>query len=840
MSSTLSTTNQTKWKDCCASSAKLGLTLRSNGEEPVMVYTPDRQLVQAGFDAPTVAPTVADGGAGVLTAGYVAYCYCYASSKYASVEAIVEAGGELWPKSSPSPPSATYSVTVSHRNTVTVTKSARSDVDKILIYRTAIKSSAAEATELAEAGEMFYAGVVDDNAVPGTTTFSDNVVAGQEQMELDNYTAPQFWLCVYDGDRWWGFGNPALDVAVTLNGASSIVAVANTFYAGRNGQLVTFDGITTGGFDGKGTYYFKYLSDSVANISASPDLSTAAVTPASGTTTMRVRGFSGVLYRSKVNNPFAWGFTELQYAPDNSSVVRVPQQYALNIGGRGAAIAVMTEQRLLKLDVENPAAAYTLNLQLAGGEGFEGSKRVISRQFTVSSHFAQFAASFPDGSTGLAGIDAGNWSLTRAAAGTQQGFGDEVFSTLRAMVTTDDNPRLFHGVFDPSTELSVWWIKTATDPDNLISIDTCICYHGPSGQFSLFRDFDVTASASVYDPVTLETIIMVGTAGGQIAQAFVEGVNANLTLNTLAARSFTAVDPAFERVAVNFTGAATDPSPLAGDYFDLYDINGAVRVWLQSDTAPASPPSAPAGGRLVKIDGGADTDIQSCVANIVATLNGDSAFTILNSSTIGFDYDLTTYGATTNPDEGTVGSGAIGFIIETTGTGGIEFDNPVTLDPYAWAFFSNGGNGEYWFRANARGEFNGSLVLVAETGEILTANPYGAGDTGTAYPGLINCEAQTYFQPSQSRASIPRELWSTFRNADADNIFFRFYEDFDTEPLGSPIVPAQTDRRTGVPSMNWNTTGLPSVQVNQMGYRLVERGYEAFEVLGLDVKQHRT
>src|SRR4051812_25854637 len=114
MSATLSTSNQTRWKDSFAASGKVGLTLRANGEEPVQVFTQDRQLVAAGFDAPTVAPTVADGGAGSLTAGYVAYAYCYASSNYANVEALVAAGGEEWPKSNPSPASATYSITASH------------------------------------------------------------------------------------------------------------------------------------------------------------------------------------------------------------------------------------------------------------------------------------------------------------------------------------------------------------------------------------------------------------------------------------------------------------------------------------------------------------------------------------------------------------------------------------------------------------------------------------------------------------------------------------------------------------------------------------------------------
>lgn len=849
MSEVLTTTNQRRWKDSFAASARAGLTVRANGEEPVQVYTPDRQLVRAGFDAPTVAPVyVTETGGGSVPVGQFTYRYVYASSRYPGVEAITTAGGQLWPKSNPSPRSAVVDVDgVGGSNvTITVTKSTRSDIDTILIYRTYLNATAIEAEVAGDAGEMYYVGSVGNDGVAGTATFIDGQADEelQEQLELDNYTAPQFQNVVYEAPYWWGFCQPVLAVEVTLSNSTLIAAGAGTFYSGRNGQFVTFDGITTGGFDGKGTFFFKYASDSVANVSLLSDLSAVATVAATGTTIMRVRGYAAALYRSKPNNPFAWGYTEYITSPDQKSVVRVPQQFAFNVGGYGAAINVMPEQRLLKLDVENPNACYTMNLNVAGSPAdFYETKRIIDRQHIVSSQHSQFTVSFPDGSTGLCGIDAANRSLTRSSPGAQGLFGDEVFLTLGEMVTTGDNARLTHGVYDPNTELAVWWIKTATDEDDLISIDTAICYHGPSGQFSIFRDIDVTASASVFDPVTLETIILIGTASGQIAQAFISGTYSNLVgAGDNQSLSFTYVQPTAERVSALFTGVPSDPCPAPGSYFDLADTNGPVRIWLQESTNPAPTPAPPSGGRLLEVDLGGGTDIQSMVTNMVAALEADDAFTVFSSTQTSFTLDVDATGDVDAPDAGTFTGAAVTFTIVRQGSTGITLATPlVTPTAGVWAYISTVSGG-FWTRANARGQFDAQLNYFPNDGIVTSGYALGGTGAGTIFPGLINCEGQMYFQPSQSRAGMAKEIWGTFRNHVAGDLFYRFYREFETAPIGDAIIPEQLPRQTdGSDSMNWLARATVNTElVNQMGYRLIERGYLGFEVLGMDVKNQST
>lgn len=854
MSSILSTSNQARWKDSFASSAKVGLTVRANGEEGVSVYTQDRQIVQAGFDAPTVAPTVADAGGGGLPAGYCAYAYCYASSSYANVEALVEAGGELWPKSNPSPASAVFNITASHQNNVTVTKSNRSDVDKILIYRTAIKSTLADAQALADAGQMNYVGVLDDNFIPGTVDFADNVTASAEEMELDNYSAPQFWKVVYESPYWWGFGNPELIVAVTLAGNTTVTAAAHSFFAGRQNQLVTFDGVTTGGFDGKGTYYFRYLSHSVANVALVVD-GAAATLAYTGTTTMHVKGFASTLYRSKPNNPFAWGFTEF-LSVGAGAVQKNPQQFAFPVGGRGSAIAVLPTERLLKLDVENPSACYVLNLGLAGRDGFEASKRTIDRQYIVSSHDAQFPVTMPDGSTILAGLDAANRCIVSANSGNQGRFGTEVFETVGSMVTTDDYPRQFHGVYDPGTELSLFWLKTAIDADSLISIDTCLCFHAPSGQWSTFRDMDVTASASVYDPVTLETVTLIGTATGQIAQALTASTYSNLTgVNGSTPQRLRVeyLTPQSNRDELIYSGSGSDGGPSFGQYFDAGDTVGPVRVWLSNAALSTAAPVIPTGGRLLRavvVIVGVSPTVAEVWSAMNDALAADAAFTNVSlTGSTQLDWETATTGPAYPAGNSTF---SIGFSYQnvTLGNDGVAFTDDGGITHYVilpWDDFNEGhwclltdsdGGTERWAKSNALGAVTNDVVYDPATGTVSSDFSPLVG-LGYIYPGLIDCEARTYFEADQTKAGQLQEVWSALRNTSAP--FFRFYQEFDSTATGSRITLVQDGtKRGGDSAVNWLARDVPSTLNPQFGLRLVERGYDAFQVLGINIKRNPT
>src|SRR5688572_1798806 len=143
MPSIIATGGQRRWKNSYASSSEAKLTLCVNGEEEASVITPQGSIVQAGFDAPEIAPTVSLGGAGNVPVGYYWYRYVYASSRYPFVANAVTGGGELWPRSNPSDGDNIQVTPSTQQVNVLVTYTTRSDVDWIWVYRTAVQTTAA-------------------------------------------------------------------------------------------------------------------------------------------------------------------------------------------------------------------------------------------------------------------------------------------------------------------------------------------------------------------------------------------------------------------------------------------------------------------------------------------------------------------------------------------------------------------------------------------------------------------------------------------------------------------------------------------------------------------------
>lgn len=829
---TVSTTCQARFPDCCAPSGEVDLTLISNGEEPVQVYTPDRTLVLAGMPTPTVAATLTDaGGGGVLPAGNVAYLYVYASSAYPGVSADTTAGGFLWPKGQPSPVSLIYTNTVNHKINVTVTTSKRADIDKILIYRTVITTGATAPsyTSIVEtAGQVFYVGFIQNNAAVATVTFADNVAATVEEMEVDNFAAPQFLLCAYVAPYWYGIGNFDLAVEIIIDAIGNLTASSNIFFVGRNGQFVTFDGITTGGFDGKGTFYFLYLSATVATVSVSQDLSTQDFPGYNGTTTMRVRGFSGTLYRSKAKNPFAWGYTQYQSA--GSGQIRVTQQFAQVLGGYGVAIAVLPQQRLLKIDTERPSRSYAIDVSVPLESNFTQATRLLDSRYIVTAHHSQVLALLDNGFTAIRGFDSSNFAIVQSDSGGQSPISDAVKSTLRLAVTSGDTGRQFHGVFDAQTELSAFWFKTAIDPLNLVPIDTCLLYHGPSGQWSVLRDLDVTASASVYDPVTQQSVTLIGTANGLICQAFSPGVFSNVFPVA------TTVQPPQYNTA-DFIVAASGGA-LAGTYFDM-PLTPAVlvRFWLQVNGV-GNQPTAPANGYLfpVPLTTAQASDLALIGLPLVQAVQANGfSFAQYNNPIL----ELAPFNAGNIPgaSAGTTGWGffqsspiyppgtVVPLVDASASSIGVWF---MTTDPT--------GQNEQWARITAAEVVVGGVhdkALVTDAWfnpATLVVSRYPQREPVLGEPifiGLIECEAQTYFQPSDTVSGQRVELWANQQTVDTSNQWARMYSEFDSGIYQSPFHLTQTKRGDGSTSSdNWTTgVNVPTGLMTQFGMRFIERGF---------------
>lgn len=886
MPTTISTDVQTRWADSFASSVKVGLTVRANGEEAVQIITSDRQLIPAYIAAPTVAPIVFSTGFGVwpgVQNGWYGYYYVYASTKFPNVEAVTTAGGEVWVKGQPSPPGGTFSTpsdtpfnnTSNNSIYVRVRYSLDPNIDQILIYRTSEASAAIGSDQvLADlaAGNLFYVGSMPNApfAFPGITTigadYEDVGTSGQEAMELDNYPAPQFWHVVYESPYWWGFGNPDFVEEVYFNGTSLIAVVGATWFNGRNGQSIYFDGITTGGADGKGMFYFQQMTDTQGRACLDVGLTMPYTFPYSGTTTCRMRGFTSTLYRSKPNNPFAWGFTQDNISTDgdgNQIVEQVPQEFALEMGGgHGVAIAVVPSERLLKLDCENPPRCYTLNLAFADQDQFGSTKRVLDGSYVVTSQKSQFYAGVPNGETALRGIDVYNQAIVQASAGAQGPVSSPIFRTLRTMVQDGNYPRNVHGAYDPTTEISTWWIKTQSDPGNLISIDTALVYHGPSNQWSLMRSFDITASELIYDQVTLEAFVMLGTGSGQLLRAYLPG---NYTDSAQPATSLMGLVSASDGSMFSITSTSVASSAaINGLYFVVNSSSVANSdLWYFHYTgSPDLPPPNPGGGRVLRIQltNASETAIQ--IGNIIeAAMVADPAgryqrFSGTNFSNGTHTFGIVDTGPVGNPNQGTAAA-VITAISKTSGAGqgiiiqdgNFPFNTGDTGMVGTWVMLTDAsGNFEQYARIASfntttltcdiwatvnDGDGNKQVTPAGVTA--LPTRPAQVGDR--YYVGVRDCGLRNYFAPESDIIKQVQELWTTQEQVDSQGFHgVRFYQSFSGTDGGQSSANITLNQQTTDADIWKTSSGIPSAQLGQFGLKFIERGYKGWRMVNISPK----
>ena len=512
---TIATGLQTRQKDCYAPSDRVRLVLRTNGEEKTSVIGLPVGIVPAGFDAPTVAPTGVVSGSGTLS-GYYVYCYVYASSRYPYVEnAVPTANGELWPRSNPSPMSSVQDCSAGSKTvTLTVTKTTQTGVDKILIYRTNTATSSALASAAAEAGELYYVATADNNGVAGTNVIIDGgITSTGEALELDNYPAQTAEFCVFDGNYWWAAGNPEYTATVTLDGTSTVTTDTGSdlLFTGRNGQFVTFDGVSTGGFDGVGTFYADITADNTVVLYEDADLTTPLAVYFTGTTTMRIRGYTNILYRSKVRNPFSWGYTQTQVATDQS-VTNVAQTFTLNLGGGSVtAMAVSPNGKQLIIHFENPQRTASLSLEFADDiDAFANSQQIIDNTGSVTAHFALFNGYVGEAPM-LLGMDTYNGTVLACDGFRQFIVSDAMGSFLLDLDRDDRAPKFFHGSYDSETDMNCFWARLydTTERNNIM-----FWTHAPTQAWGWMPDFDVLCSATCLDSETNERLVIGGTELG--------------------------------------------------------------------------------------------------------------------------------------------------------------------------------------------------------------------------------------------------------------------------------------------------------------------------------------
>lgn len=552
---------QNRVKDTYAPAPKIDLTVRANGEEPVMVMDSLGNWHRAGLDAPTAAAVVTTTGAGSFTASkYWAYTYVYvAGNLYPLVENAVTGGGEVAPRSNPAPKSTADSSVNTNTKRLAIPTSSDSIISEIWVYRTNFFDDAPTAADFADAGTMFWIGSVPNNPNLPTVTFDDNgTAAGLEQVENDNFAAPQFRIVVFSDPFFWGFGNEVLEVPVVVT-LAGVITLSNPtddkWFNGRDAQVVTFQGITAGGYDNHGNFYIKITGTSTAQLYLDVALTQPTGLTVNGTTTAFIRGQSTVLYRSKPRNPFSWGYTDIV------GEAQVPAPYTFSVGGgNGTAMAVIPNLNLLKLDVEAPNKCFVLNLKNAGTPNFESSLRIIADNYCVTNHHSQFSATLEEGRNVLWAIDSKSFAVIECDGSSQQPVSSPIFMTMRDLSLDAEDRLFFHGCYCPRLELNCMFIRIEGEEGALNKV---VYQHGPTGFWGTMDVFDVLCSITIFDRFSGQMKMMVGTSTGFLGEMFADGV----WNNWLAPTFDTSPDPQLQRGVVKLkANLVLSEAAVADDY----------------------------------------------------------------------------------------------------------------------------------------------------------------------------------------------------------------------------------------------------------------------------------
>lgn len=571
-------------KPSFASSSLVGLTVRANGEEKTKVLDLNGNMVEAEFPTPTVQPTLSlNGGTSQLANANKWFSYVYlwaATSRYPLVENDVSIGGSLAPRGMPSP-HATIQIDAMGQQVhivVTLPPVNRPDLDQIWIFRTVAFATQNEADINADAGNLFFVAAI---TVPTVDYDDDNPLEGTDQIELDNFGVPTFRYLTYVDPYWWGWGNFPLSVDGSWSHIDGQIAIndGTKWFTGRNGQYVRLEGVSTGGIGNQGLWLFKWINNTTGQLLNADG--TNSVTPTTGSGKIVIQGPPTTLFRSKPRNPFSWGFTEIL-----SDELRVPQVYAFKIGGGlGTAIAEIPTVPYLQLSTEYPAGVYTLDLRAAGTTSFERTLRTISKFYSITSHFSQFAATreyFPVSGNQMRtekavlwGWDAKNFCIIESDGISISVVSERISKTLRRMTQDRSKQILAHGAYDAHNRMNCMWLPSAATD---MQVDTLIMHHAPTDQWFIHDEKDVLCSAQFQDGDTNLSKIFVGTETGLMGQAFADGFYANWISS---GRSYGTIDTATDNNFHRNDGLQffLDRDGYVGNWCLVTDENGENEQW---------------------------------------------------------------------------------------------------------------------------------------------------------------------------------------------------------------------------------------------------------------------
>jgi hypothetical protein len=555
-------------KDCIMGDRMMNRYGIFNGIERVRRIDNNLTVSILGYDVPAISAVTPSGAGSLVIGQYYAYKAVYASSKYLRPVAVADGSG-AYTRGNGTATAVAAQMLIQTAMNVVIAGTAEPSVTTIFLYRSLGASTSAAAL----AGPFYYVGQAANAA--GNVTINDTVAdsAVGLAIENDNYAPNSYRYAVDAVGYLFAGGNLPIGTGYTCTvtpGSSLVTLSMPILYDGVRGWSFKCMNDATGGANGAGLYYANYVNSNTIQLVDGTNTAmnyNGSLTGAGKQFTLYLPG--NVLKWCKYGEPEAW-----------------PTDNTINFEGELTGIAVMPTVPYLIVTTDSPSI-YVLDLTLIGSYSFKTQKRLISSEFSASSHYSLISV---DGK--LRGIDARRKCIFETDGVSVYDQTKNVIPDIWHYLENDANKiKNWHCAYDAAQHLFGAFV---TFHDAHRVCDFCVGQNTITGGWFFNFEKDLLCTGNYTDPATNELMVLGGTEGvptggatwgriwcpGVYDEWFPTGTLKYGHITGATATTITVDNSA----GVNLY---TGPGQLAGRWVLVCDANGenAQMAYVQSNTA---------------------------------------------------------------------------------------------------------------------------------------------------------------------------------------------------------------------------------------------------------------
>jgi len=475
-------------KDCIVGDRLMNRYSIFNGLEKPRRIDQNLDVTLLDFGIPTILNVATNAAAGDLeNAKWYSYRAVWGSTKYTRPVAVLDATSNST-RGIPSTISSALSAHASSTMDVLIQGTVHPAITHVFLYR-----SQGNATQAgAEAGPFSYVGMA--TATAANISISDGLADSSQGIvvETDNNPPNAYRYAIVAESYVFAGGNYPIgtNYSVTVTGGSSTVTCnAPLFHDGIVGWTFKCKDDSSGGVDGMGTFYANYATSTTLElVDANGDSMNYDGTQSGAGNDFMVYLPGFVLRWSKKGEPESW-----------------PSTNSMNLEGDIMGIAQLPNTNILLVFTDTPSI-HAFDLSLIGTNAFKTTKRIVSTEYTVSSHYSLVAV---EGR--LRGIDAHRRCVIETDGVSVRDITTGVVPKIwDHLDKSENNIKNWHCAFDPTTRLFGAFV-TFVGAHRMI--DFCIGQHTKTKNWFFNFEKDLLSTGFYVDPSSGEAMVLGGTQG---------------------------------------------------------------------------------------------------------------------------------------------------------------------------------------------------------------------------------------------------------------------------------------------------------------------------------------